>query len=74
MSVTGVVAALHFAKHGQPNGVLLQSGELILLRPAGMAETGLAVGSRVRAVGRAGVTLFNTRWLDAHHVNGIDCH
>ncbi len=74
VTVTGVVVALQFARHGQPNGVVLESGEFMHLRPAGMAETGLEVGSRVRAVGRARVTLFNTRWLDAHHVNGIACH
>lgn len=71
-TVKGVVAALHFARHGQPNGVVLGNGEFIHLRPDGMTETGLRVGSKVSAVGRPGVTVFNTLWLDAHQVNGID--
>ena len=31
VTIKGVVAALHFARHGQANGVMLQSGEFIHL-------------------------------------------
>ena len=34
--VQGVVAAIHYAKHGEPNGVMLESGEFIHTRPHGM--------------------------------------
>ena len=33
--VSGVVATLHYAKHGEPNGVILESGEFIHTRPPG---------------------------------------
>lgn len=70
-AIKGTVAALHFARHGQPNGVVLDSGEFIHLRPHGMERTGLKVGSRVNAVGEVRMTLLGTRLLEAHHVNRI---
>jgi hypothetical protein len=73
-TIKGVVAALHFARHGQPNGVILKTGEFIHLRPQGMAQTKLDVGSKVNAVGEVRMTLLNTRLLEAHEVNGIDLH
>jgi hypothetical protein len=71
-TVKGVVAALHFARHGQPNGVILKTGEFIHLRPHGMVKAGLKVGSKVDAVGEVRVTLLGTRLLEARKVNRID--
>lgn len=68
-TIKGVVASLHYARHGQPNGVILATGEFIHLRPHGMVQTGLAVGSQVSAVGEVRVTLLGTRMLEAHRVN-----
>ena len=70
--VDGIVVALHFARHGQPNGVMLESGEFIHLRPEGMARTGLEVGSEVRATGELRMTQLGTPLLEAHRVNRID--
>jgi hypothetical protein len=39
------------------------------MRPHGMAQVGLDVGSRVNAVGRARMTILGTRMLEAHQVN-----
>ena len=50
-SVSGVVVHLNFAKHGEPNGVVLDSGDFVHLRPEGMAASGLSVGDLVRASG-----------------------
>lgn len=68
----GVVAALHFGPDGQANGVVLDSGEFILLRAQGMSRTGLKVGAKVRALGEIRMTLLGTRMMNAVQVNGID--
>jgi hypothetical protein len=69
VTIKGIVAALHFARHGQPNGVILESGEFIHLRPHGMVQVGLDVGSRVSAIGAVRMTVLGTRLLEAHQVN-----
>jgi hypothetical protein len=35
-TLKGVVGAWHYARHGEPNGVLLETGEFIHLRPHGV--------------------------------------
>ena len=70
-TIKGVVAKLHYARHGEPNGVMLAGGEFIHLRPDGMAKTALAVGSKVSATGEAGTTSLGTIMLEAHAVNGL---
>ena len=69
--INGVVAAVHYARHGQPNGVVLASGEFIHLRPHGMAQAGLGVGARVAAVGERRLTVLGTPMLEAYQVNRI---
>ena len=70
-TVKGVVASLHYARHGQPNGVVLETGEFIHLRPHGMALLGLGVGAKVTAVGALRMTVLGTPLLEAHQVNRI---
>ena len=70
-TIKGVVAALHYARHGEPNGVVLETGEFIHLRPHGMALVGLGVGSKISAVGVERMTVLGTRMLEAHQVNRI---
>lgn len=67
----GVVAALHYARHGQPNGVVLEGGEFIHLRPHGMALAGLGLGSKVQAVGQLKRSVLGTVMMEAHQVNKI---
>ena len=71
-TIKGVVASWHYARHGEPNGVILETGEFIHLRPHGMAAAGLDIGSRVNAVGELRMTVLGTRMLEAHRVNRID--
>lgn len=71
-TIKGVVAALHFARHGQANGVMLETGEFIHLRPGGMSDSRLEVGSKVNAVGHVRVTQLGNRLLEAHKVNRVD--
>ena len=50
---SGTVTRLNFARHGQANGVVLDSGHFIHTRPDGMARLALAVGDHVEAHGEA---------------------
>ena len=52
-SYSGTVVRLNFARHGEVNGVVLDSGHFIHTRPDGMAKLQLAVGDRVEAQGDA---------------------
>src|SRR4030088_660110 len=36
--ISGVVAAIHYAKHGEPNGVVLESGEFLRRRLGGVQK------------------------------------
>jgi len=73
-TIKGVVASLHFARHGQPNGVMLETGEFIHLRPQAMARAALRIGDRVSAVGDARWTVLGNRLLEARRINGADLH
>lgn len=69
--IRGVVAALHYAKHGEPNGVLLESGEFIHTRPDGMKKLKLTVGSTVIARGELRTTVLGTALIEAREVNRV---
>lgn len=71
-AIRGTVARIHYAKHGQPNGVVLESGEFIHLRPHGMAAVGIGVGAKLSARGELRMTVLGTRMLEARHANGHD--
>jgi hypothetical protein len=68
--VSGVVARIHYAKHGEPNGVVLESGEFIHTRPPAMKKLELKVGSKVVAHGELRMTVLGTPLIEAHEVNG----
>lgn len=67
----GVVARLNFAKHGEPNGVVLDSGDFIHLKPDGMRQVGLKIGDRVEATGEARPMELGHRVVEAVEVNGV---
>jgi hypothetical protein len=69
--ISGVVAMIHYAKHGEPNGVILESGEFIHTRPPGMKKLKLEVGSKVVAHGEARTTVLGTTMIEAHEVNRV---
>jgi hypothetical protein len=69
--VRGVVATVHYAKHGEPNGVILESGEFIHTRPHGMKKLKLDVGSKVTAHGESRVTVLGTALIEAEVVNRV---
>src|SRR5882672_6256109 len=69
--ISGVVAAIHYAKHGEPNGVVLESGEFIHTRPHGMKKLKLDVGSKVVAHGEVRMTVLGTPLIKAREVNRV---
>jgi hypothetical protein len=69
--ISGAVAHIHYAKHGEPNGVILESGEFIHTRPHGMKKLKLQVGSKVVAHGEARLTILGTALIEAHEVNRV---
>ena len=71
VTVEGIVSRFNYAKHGEPNGVVLESGEFLHLKPDGMKHTGLQVGQQVTAEGRARPTPLGQRAIEAEAVNGV---
>jgi hypothetical protein len=69
--ISGVVATIHYAKHGEPNGVILESGEFIHMRPPGMKKLKLDVGSKVVAHGEMWMTVLGTPLIEADEVNRV---
>ena len=61
-TIKGVVASWHLALHGEPNGVILETGEVIHLQPHGMVAAGLDIGSKVNAVGELRTTVLRACW------------
>ncbi|RZJ53569.1 MAG: hypothetical protein EON49_22670 [Acidovorax sp.] len=49
--VAGTVARLNYARHGEPNGVVLDTGDFIHTKPDGLKHLGLKVGDKVKAEG-----------------------
>jgi hypothetical protein len=70
-TIRGIVAAVHYAKHGEPNGVILESGEFIHTRPDGMRQLKLRVGSKVIARGDLRTTVLGTPLIEAREVNRV---
>ena len=69
--VSGTVQKLNFARHGEPNGVILDTGDFIHLKPDGMKRHGLKVGQHITAEGDARPTTTGHRVIEATVVNGI---
>lgn len=65
----GLVASIHYARHGEPNGVVLETGDFVHLRPHGMEKAALKVGDRVVARGERRTTVLGTILLEARQVN-----
>lgn len=70
-AINGVVASIHYARHGEPNGVILESGEFIHTRPRGMKKLKLRVGSKVSVHGEVRTTVLGTPLIEAREVNRV---
>jgi hypothetical protein len=68
---SGIVVRLNFARHGEPNGFVLDTGDFIHTRPEGMAQLRLGIGDRVEADGEARPLAGGSgRVVEASVVNG----
>lgn len=71
-AIEGTVARLNYAKHGEANGVVLDTGDFIHLKPDGMKKAKLTVGDRVTVEGEAWPLAVGTgRVVEATRVNGV---
>ena len=68
---TGVVARFNYARHGEANGVVLDTGDFIHTKPHGLVGLKLAVGDKVSVDGDARpLEVGAGRVVDAERVNG----
>ncbi len=67
----GRVERFNYARHGEINGVVLDSGDFLHLKPEGYAALGLAIGDLVEADGDAQALADGRGWaVEASVVNG----
>ncbi|WP_256220106.1 MULTISPECIES: hypothetical protein [unclassified Variovorax] len=66
---------LNYARHGEANGVVLDTGDFVHTRPDGFERLGLKIGDEVRAEGRAQpLATGEGRVIEAVRVNGRPVH
>lgn len=70
IEVSGTVERLNYAKHGEANGVVLNTGDFVHLKPDGMKAAALKVGQEVSARGKATPSQSGKRAIEAEVVNG----
>jgi hypothetical protein len=66
----GAVVHLNYARNGETDGVVLESGDFVHLGPRGMAALRLKVGDHVIAEGKARPMRFGGYVVEAERVNG----
>ena len=70
MTVHGKVKRINYARTGEPNGVILDSGEFIHMKPEGMKQVELKQGDQVTAEGTAAMMPLGQQVIEAKTVNG----
>jgi hypothetical protein len=71
-TVQGVVKRINYTRHGEANGVVLESGDFVHVKPAGMKRVALKVGDHVTAEGTSALMPLGQLVIEAKTVNGID--
>lgn len=68
---SGLVARFNYARHGKPDGVVLDCGDFIHTKPAGLVALQLKLGDKVSAFGEARPLRVGVgRVVEAVRVNG----
>ncbi len=68
---SGAIVRLNYARHGAPNGYVLDSGDFIHVKPEGFTRLKLKVGDKVVAEGDAHFLSTGGGWaVEATRVNG----
>ena len=70
ITVQGVVKRINYSRHGAANGVVLDSGDFIHLKPEGMKKLELKVDDQVTAEGTASLMPLGQQVVEAKTVNG----
>lgn len=70
-SVAGIVARFNYARHGEVNGVVLEDGDFVHLKPDGVKKLGLRVGQHIEAAGKARRMMMGRRVIEAEIVDGV---
>jgi len=71
VTVQGKVKRVNYTRHGEANGVVLESGDFIHLTPDGMKHAGLKVADQVTATGTASLMPLGEQVIEATTVNGV---
>jgi hypothetical protein len=71
VTVQGVVKRINFSRDGAANGVVLESGEFIHLKPDGMKHASLKVADHVTVSGTASLMPLGQQVIEATTVNGV---
>lgn len=67
----GTVVRLNYARHGAPNGYVLDSGDFVHVKPDGFCKLRLSVGDSVSAEGDAQFLATGNGWaVEAESING----
>ena len=71
-TVKGVVSRLNYAKHGEVNGAVLDTGTFVHLKPHGAAMISLQLGQTIDVEGEAKTNQLGACMVvEAHTVNGV---
>ncbi len=71
--IKGKVERINFAKHGEPNGAVLDSGHFVHLKPGGARLVGLKIGQALEVEGRSKPAAHgSSQVIEADFVNGLD--
>jgi len=69
--IAGTVVRLNYARHGEANGVVLDTGDFVHTKPDGLKRLGLKVGDQIKAEGASRpLVTGHGRVVEAHSVNG----
>jgi hypothetical protein len=69
--VRGEVVGLNYAKRGEVNGAILETGDFVHLRPHGAKAIGLKVGQTLEAEGEVRPGWAGCRVIEARRANGV---
>jgi hypothetical protein len=70
VTIQGVVKRINYARHGEADGVILESGDFIHLKAEGMKNVGLKPGDTVTAEGTTAMMPLGQQVIEAKTVNG----
>lgn len=71
----GTIARLNYAKHGEPNGYVLDNGDFVHTKPDGFKKLGLAVSEMLQGTGVASrLATGKGRVIEAEEINGRAVH